>query len=280
MRVFEIAEVMAHARGLLKRDPLLADLWVRGEIASVTYARSGHVYFCLRDGSNQLDCVMFKRAAQYLSTRLEPGQIYDSNAYAIASMVRECGGVPRLLGIAGDTVEALTEKLQAGLDADMLVTSAGVSRGDYDMVKDVLAKEGEVALWTVRMRPGKPLAFGSFPSGGRRVPHLGLPGNPVSSMVSFELFGRPAIYTMLGRADWERPRVRAIADERIDNADGRRVYARAILEQRGGRWHAALTGPQGSGILTSMALANALAIVPEDVAAVQPGDEVDAILLD
>ena len=95
----------------------------------------------------------------------------------------------------------------------MLVTSAGVSRGDYDVVKDVLAKEGEVDFWTVRMRPGKPLAFGTFPSGGRRVPHIGLPGNPVSSMVSFELFGRPAIYKMLGRADWERPCVRAIADE-------------------------------------------------------------------
>jgi len=211
---------------------------------------------------------------------LRPGQIYDANAYSIAAMVEANGGIPRRLGVASDTVEALTAKLREGLDADMLVTSAGVSRGDYDVVKDVLAKEGEVNFWTVRMRPGKPLAFGAFASGGRRVPHIGLPGNPVSSMVSFELFGRPAIYRMLGRSDWERPRVRAIADEPIPNTDARRVFARAILTERAGRWHAALTGPQGSGILTSMAVANALAIVPEDVPGVGVGEEVDAILLD
>ena len=157
---------------------------------------------------------------------------------------------------------------------------AGVSRGDYDIVKDVLAKEGEVDFWTVRMRPGKPLAFGAFPSGGRRVPHIGLPGNPVSSMVSFELFGRPAIYKMLGRDDWARPTVRAIAEEAIPNSDARRVFARAIVTQRDGRYYASLTGPQGSGILTSMAVANALAIVPEDIANIAPGDEVDAMLLD
>ncbi len=213
-------------------------------------------------------------------TPLQPGQIYDSNAYSISAMVRASGGIPKRLGIAQDTVEALTAKLHEGFDADMLVTSAGVSRGDYDVVKDVLAKEGEINFWTVRMRPGKPLAFGSFTSGGRRVPHIGLPGNPVSSMVSFELFGRPAIYKMLGRADCQRPTVRAIVDEPIENQDGRRVYARAILRHgEDGRWHASLTGPQGSGVLTSMALANALAIVPEDVAEVRAGEEVEAMLL-
>ena len=211
---------------------------------------------------------------------LSPGQIYDSNAYSISAMVLANGGIPKRLGIAKDTVEALTAKLREGLDADMLVTSAGVSRGDYDVVKDVLAKEGEIDFWTVRMRPGKPLAFGAFPSAGRRVPHIGLPGNPVSSMVSFELFGRPAIYKMLGRSDWQRPRVRAIAEEAIPNTDARRVFARAIVTQRDGRYYAALTGPQGSGILTSMAVANALAVVPEDVAGIEPGDEVEALLLD
>jgi molybdopterin molybdotransferase len=211
---------------------------------------------------------------------LAPGQIYDSNAYSVSAMVQAAGGVPRKLGIAQDTVDALTEKLRGGLDADMLVTSAGVSRGDYDVVKDVLAKEGEVDFWTVRMRPGKPLAFGAFPSGGRRVPHIGLPGNPVSSMVSFELFGRPAIYKMLGRSDWQRSRVRAIAREQIDNTDSRRVYARAILTREDGRYYAALTGPQGSGMLTSMAAANALAVVPEDVPGIAAGDEVECLLLD
>ncbi|MBI5285210.1 MAG: molybdopterin molybdotransferase MoeA [Chloroflexi bacterium] len=211
---------------------------------------------------------------------LQPGQIYDSNAYSVAALVAASGGVPRRLGIARDTVEALTAKLREGLDADMLVTSAGVSRGDYDVVKDVLAKEGEINFWTVRMRPGKPLAFGAFASGGRRVPHIGLPGNPVSSMVSFELFGRPALFKMLGRTDWQRPTVRAIVQEPISNPDARRTFARAIVTRRDGRYYATLTGPQGSGILTSMAVANALAVVPEDVPGVQPGDEVDAILLD
>jgi molybdopterin molybdotransferase len=211
---------------------------------------------------------------------LAPGQIYDSNAYSISAMVTANGGTPKRLGIAKDTVEALTAKLREGLDADMLVTSAGVSRGDYDVVKDVLAKEGEVDFWTVRMRPGKPLAFGSFSSGGRRVPHIGLPGNPVSSMVSFELFGRPAIFKMLGRSDWQRRAVRAIAEEPITNADQRRVFARGILTQRDGQYYVALTGPQGSGILTSMAVANALAVVPEDVTAIAAGEEVDCLVLD
>ena len=211
---------------------------------------------------------------------VEPGKIYDSNAYSVAAMVRESGGIPRTLGIATDTVDALTAKIGEGLDADMLITSAGVSRGDYDVVKEVLAKEGDIDFWTVRMKPGKPLAFGAFPAGDRRVPHIGLPGNPVSSMITFELFGRPAIFKMLGKGGWQRPTVRAVAEERIVNTDGRRVYARAIVSQRDGRYYASLTGPQGSGILTSMAQANALAVVPEEVAAVEVGDEVECLLLD
>ena len=209
-----------------------------------------------------------------------PGKIYDSNAYSIAALVTQSGGIPRRLGIATDTVAALTERIREGLDADMLITSAGVSRGDYDVVKEVLAKEGDIDFWTVRMRPGKPLAFGAFTSGDRQVPHIGLPGNPVSSMITFEIFGRPAIFKMLGRGDWRRPAVRAVAEQRIENTDARRVYARAIVSERDGRYYAALTGPQGSGILTSMALANALAVVPEEVPAIEPGEEVQCLMLD
>jgi molybdopterin molybdotransferase len=211
---------------------------------------------------------------------LGPGAIYDSNSKSVAAMVLQNGGIPRILGIARDTVEELTAKIRQGLDADMLITSAGVSRGDYDVVKDVLAREGEVDFWTVRMKPGKPLAFGAFTSGDRRVPHIGLPGNPVSSMVTFELFGRPALFKMMGKTHWQRPVVRAVAEERIVNTDGRRVYARAVVTQRDGRYYASLTGPQGSGILTSMSLANALAIVPEDAPAVEAGDEVPVIMLE
>lgn len=213
---------------------------------------------------------------------LLPGRIYDSNAHGIAAMVQKFGGIPRVLGIARDTIEDLTRMIREGFAADMIVTSAGVSRGDFDVVKDVLAREGAIDFWTVRMKPGKPLAFGAFRGpDGRSVPHLGLPGNPVSSMVSFELFGRPAIFKMLGRNDWERPVLRAITRDAVVNTDARRFYARCIVSKgEDGRYYADLTGPQGSGILTSMSAANALTIIPEDVPLANPGDEIDVMMLD
>jgi molybdopterin molybdotransferase len=190
--------------------------------------------------------------------------------------------VPEILGIARDTVADLTAKIQEGLSADMLVTSAGVSRGDFAVVKDVLASQGSIDFWTVRMRPGKPLAFGAFDAPrGRRVPHLGLPGNPVSSMVSFELFGRPAIFRMLGRNGWERPTIRATVRQRVVNTDRRRFYGRCFVTQANdGRWYADLTGPQGSNILTSMSAANALTVIPETVEVVEAGEEIDVMMLD
>jgi molybdopterin molybdotransferase len=209
----------------------------------------------------------------------EPGRIYDANSYSVAALVSEAGGIPLRLGIARDTVDDLTAKLHEALDADLIVTSAGVSRGDYDVVKDVLVREGQIDFWTVRMRPGKPLAFGTFRAGDRVIPHIGLPGNPVSSMVTFELFGRPSIFKMMGKTGWERPSLRVVVEERVVNSDGRRFLARAIVRERDGRLTATLTGPQGSGILTSMALANALVVCPEDVPALEAGQEADAIML-
>jgi molybdopterin molybdotransferase len=211
----------------------------------------------------------------------EPGKIYDANQYSVAALVERFGGVPMLLGVAKDNIDDLTARVHKGLAADMLVTSAGVSRGDYDIVKDVLAREGKVAFWTVAMKPGKPLAFGVFEKDGRRVPHIGLPGNPVSSMVAFELFGRPAILKMMGKTDYRRPVVRAIAEDRIENVgDPRTYYARCIVAEREGRYYARLTGAQGSGVLTSMARANGLAIIPADVDIVEPGKEIDVLMLD
>jgi molybdopterin molybdotransferase len=208
-------------------------------------------------------------------------KIYDANAHSVGALVRRYGGVPRLLGIAKDTVEALTAKIHEGLGADMLITSAGVSRGDYDVVKEVLAREGDIDFWTVAMKPGKPLAFGCFRIGDRAVPHIGLPGNPVSSMVTFELFGRPAMMKMLGKTDWKRPRVRAMAEESIVNrGDPRQFYARCIVRERDGRYYASLTGPQGSGMLTSMVHANGLTVIPAEVDEVQPGEEIEVIMLD
>jgi molybdopterin molybdotransferase len=212
---------------------------------------------------------------------LPPGRIYDSNAYSVAALIERYGGIPKVLGIAPDAVDALADKIHQGLDADMLLTSAGVSRGDYDMVKDVLAREGEIDFWTVAMKPGKPLAFGFFRSGRRRIPHIGFPGNPVSSMVSFELFARPAIFEMMGKTDWQKPTIRAIAKERIVNRnDPRRYFARCVVTEEGGRYYASLTGPQGSGILSSMAAANGLTVIPEDVDVVEPGEEITVMMLD
>ncbi len=212
-----------------------------------------------------------------------PGKIYDSNSYGLSALVTQYGGVPRRFGIAQDTIPALTAKINEALaDCDLVITSAGVSRGDFDVVKEVLAREGAIDFWTVRMKPGKPLAFGEFAApDGRRVPHIGLPGNPVSSLLAFELFGRLAIFQMMGRAPQPRPILRAVADEDIVNTDWRRVYARATLQQdEDGRWHARLTGPQGSGVLTSMAIANGYAVCPEDVERIHAGEECDVIMVD
>jgi molybdopterin molybdotransferase len=216
---------------------------------------------------------------------LPAGKIYNSNSYSVAALVKRYGGIPRMLGIALDSEESLVEALHRGLDADMLITSGGVSVGDYDVVKDVLAKEGEIGFWTVRMKPGKPLAFGTIrgvdkQGTPRRIPHLGLPGNPVSSMVTFEMFARPAIFKMMGKKNWAKPAVEAVLEDGIVNTDGRRVFTRAIIEKREGRYFARLTGPQGSGVLTSMSQANGLAIIPEDWAEARPGDIVKVMMLD
>lgn len=212
---------------------------------------------------------------------LPPGSIYNSNSYSLAAQVLKAGGIPKLLGIARDNAKSLVTAVHRGLNSDLLLTTGGVSLGDYDLVKDVLATEGEISFWTVRMKPGKPLAFGTFKNvSGRRVPHLGFPGNPVSAMISFELFGRPAIRKMLGMKNLSRPAVKGILETTINNQDGRRVFARVTVTKRDGRYYAATTGKQGSGILTSMSLANGLAIVPENTTIARPGQVVDVIMLD
>jgi molybdopterin molybdotransferase len=220
-----------------------------------------------------------------INQHLPAGKVYNSNTYSVAALVMRYGGIPRILGIALDSEDSLVAGLRRGLEADMLITIGGVSAGDYDVVKDVLAKEGEIAFWTVRMKPGKPLAFGTIRgrSGAgvaRNIPHLGLPGNPVSAMVTFELFARPAILKMMGKKNLAKPAIDAVIENRMVNSDGRRILARAIVEKRGGQYFARLTGPQGSGILTSMTLANGLVIVPEDKAEVKAGDMVQVMMLD
>ena len=214
---------------------------------------------------------------------LQPGKIFNSNAFSIAAEVQRYGGVPVVSGIARDTVESLQERLAEVLKtADMVVTSAGVSKGDYDVVKDVLAKNGEIALWSVRMRPAKPLAFGTLDGpNARKVPHLGLPGNPVSAMVAFEQFGRPAIHVMMGKGERQKPTVQAVLEDPVYNHDGRRVYARVfVYRDEDSELRARSTGTQSSGALTSMAVANGLAICPDDVAKIDAGERVTVEMLD
>ncbi len=211
----------------------------------------------------------------------EPGKIYDSNTYGVAAGVKRYGGISVVLGIARDNLESMSAMLDRAMDADVLITSAGVSKGDYDVVKDVLAKHGQVDFWSVRMRPAKPLAFGVLDGpGGRRVPHIGLPGNPVSALVAFEQFGRPAIHKMMGKSRFDKPSVQAILEEPIVNNDARRVYARVQVTKRNGTYYARPTGHQSSNLLTSMARANGLAICPEDLPRKNAGETVTVEMLD
>lgn len=209
---------------------------------------------------------------------LQPGKIRNSNSYAQTAQVMSLGAEPVNLGIARDDEDDVRARLQTGLDAgvDLFISSAGVSVGAYDVVKAVLEAEGSVGFWRVRMRPGKPLAYGAY----QGVPYLGLPGNPVSAMVSFERFARPAILKMAGHRQLERPSVEVVMKDEI-RSDGRETYARAIVTRgTDGRYSAAITGEQGSHIMTSLVKANALVIVPEGVRHVAAGEPLKALMID
>jgi len=212
------------------------------------------------------------------SEPLVPGKIRDANGYSVAAAVVKYGGVPLRLGIARDRIEELTAKIRAGLAqrADLFVTSGGVSVGDFDVVKQVLAAEGEIAFWRVQMKPGKPLAFGTI----QGVPLLGLPGNPVSALLSFELFGRPALLKMQGKTRMAKPTIEATLLDEIKRKDDRRHYVRVQLKTRDGETRAHLTGDQGSGILLSMVRADGIAIIPEDARHVDAGTRVRVMMLD
>lgn len=210
-----------------------------------------------------------------------PGKIRNSNEYTSIALVKRYGGVPVPLGIARDTAEDLSAKIREGLaqNVHLFLTSAGVSVGDFDIVKNVLAAEGEMHFWQVAIKPGKPLAFGSV----RDVPLLGLPGNPVAAMVAFEVFARPAILKLGGHTNWEKPSVRAILDEDVHNS-GRRHFMRAQVRREADGYHVTTRGSgvqvQGSGILTSLVWANGLVVVPEEVTFIEAGSAVDVWMLD
>jgi molybdopterin molybdotransferase len=208
------------------------------------------------------------------------GQIVASNSYAIEAQCRELGAETMLLGIARDDPADLERRFRAGLRADLLISSAGVSVGDRDYVRPVLEKLGcTLVLWGVKIKPGFPLVFGRFPAGeGPLV--FGLPGNPVSAMVTFEQFVRPALLKMAGHPVWFRPLLRVSLGERLQKSAGRLHFVRVTLERKGDQIFARSTGTQSSGALRSMTLATGLLIFPAEQTVLNPGDTANVQLLD
>lgn len=210
-----------------------------------------------------------------LGTEPGQGQIPNTNTYSLMAQVLEAGAEPINLGVAADRLDDIEARFAWGLRADVLVSSAGVSVGELDLVKEALTRLGaELHLWRVSMRPGKPITFGSL--AGRPV--FGLPGNPVSAMVTFELFVRPALLRMAGHSALDRPRVRARALAPMKNPGVRRGYLRVNLTRGEAGYGVTLTGGQGSGILRSMVLADGLAVVPGDTV-IRSGEAVEVIVL-
>jgi len=206
-----------------------------------------------------------------------PGKIRNSNLYSLSAQVIAAGGRPLLLGVARDRVGTLESKVRAGIaQADMLITSGGVSVGDYDVVKTVLSDLGEIIFWRVKMRPGAPVVFGRLEA----KPMFGLPGNPTASMVAFEQFVRPALLKMAGRTRLRRHEVEATLEGTVKNRMGFRNFVRAVATERDGEWYVRASGAQGSAILRSMVQSNSLLVVPEMAGRLQPGDRAHVQLLD
>jgi molybdopterin molybdotransferase len=204
-------------------------------------------------------------------------KVASSNTHALVALVRRAGGEPVNLGIARDSPESLRQHLERARECDLLVTTAGVSVGEHDYVQAVLTGLGaDLKFWRLRMRPGAPLGFGLL----GETPWIGLPGNPVSTMVTFELFVRPAIRTLSGRRLPFRRSVPVRLTEPVTLGPRLQHFLRAVVTPGSGQPAARLTGPQGSGILTSMLQANALLVIPEGQCETPAGSEVQALLLD
>lgn len=204
-------------------------------------------------------------------------KIASSNSHTLSALIRQAGGEPVDLGIAADTEESVRRHLESALDCDLIVTTAGISVGDHDHLRGVLRSMGaDIDFWKLRMRPGAPVGFGLLGA----VPWIGLPGNPVSTMVTFELFARPAIRRMMGEPRPFRRAVPVVTAEAIRLGPTLQHFLRVVVTGDGLEATASLTGPQGSGILTSMVAANALLIVPEGLHDIAAGTRLDAIRLD
>ena len=206
-----------------------------------------------------------------------PGKSFCSNSYALAALVGDCGAVPLRVGIARDRREDLILKFRAAMKADLIVSTGGVSVGDYDLVRNLMNQEGNrLHFWRVAMAPGRPLAFGAL----GKVPIVGLPGNPVAAMVCFEQFVRPAILKMLGHKNLFRLTVRARLGEDIAKKSGIRHFIWGKIQRDGDHYTVVGTGNQGFGMFTSMARANGLIVLPEETTRVRAGETVMVQLLD
>ena len=207
---------------------------------------------------------------------LESGKIRDSNSYTLAASIESASSDVVRLGVAKDTRASVEELFQKAIneDVDFILSSAGVSVGAFDYVKEVIEANGALNFWRVNMRPGKPLAFGKYLD----KQFIGLPGNPVSAFVGFEVFVRPVLERLSGKLDSSRRRIKVRSAEEIES-DGRESYLRAKLHEENGIQIARLTGHQGSGNLLSLVQADALLIIPAGVKCVPAGQEVEALLL-
>ena len=207
---------------------------------------------------------------------LEDGKIRDSNTYALMAMIESAGAEGIRMGIARDNFESVASLFEGavGEGVDLILSSAGVSVGAFDYIKEVVEARGRLEFWKVNMRPGKPLAFGEY----RGIKMIGLPGNPVSAFVGFEVFVRAALEMLAGRLDGGHAHVRVRCSEQVES-DGRESYLRARIQLKDEVLTAQLTGHQGSGNLLSLVQADALLIIPAGVKCVPAGKEVEAILL-
>ncbi|MBN1366068.1 MAG: molybdopterin molybdotransferase MoeA [Syntrophaceae bacterium] len=206
-----------------------------------------------------------------------PGKIVNSNSYSLAALVMECGAIPIMLGISKDKRTDLQEKFKTALHADLILSSGGVSVGDFDFVKNIMGEIGNAMhFWQVAMRPGKPLAFGTIEG----IPLFGLPGNPVSVMVSFEQFVRPSLLKMQGHTKIFRQNIKAICNEEIQKKAGFKHFIRAVVRKEKNKYIATTTGNQGSGILKSMVAANGLIVMGENQTQIKKGEWVTVQLLD
>ncbi|MCX7981808.1 MAG: molybdopterin molybdotransferase MoeA [Syntrophales bacterium] len=287
-------EVEERDEKILVRRPIPPGLDVRyaGEdvragslvIAKGTTARPAEIAMCAAVGRSfvsvhqrpRVTIVSTGSELVEIDGEVSPEKIINSNSYALAASVKACGAIPVMLGIVPDERNVLRRIFLEAAKGDLIISSGGVSVGDYDLVKEVMQEAGsELKFWRVAMRPGRPLAFGFI--GG--VPIFGLPGNPVSSAVSFEQFVRPALRKMMGFKELLRPVVRAVVEEDIEKSVGFRYFIRGVMREEGGRYLVKTTGGQGSGIISSLVKANVLIVLPEEKELVKRGEEVEVQFL-